>query len=276
MTSTIKKIVGCWCVGRVGVRMPRDSWVRRRPRCTFKVRDRGLRRVPEELRAVVIPRGVALGNRLHAATRPRGSTSRESAHVRIGTRPIPEVRIPVRRRSGRPPSGSTPREEEPPGSPLDARARGPPAGAVWRSVPSARCLEGAVAAPRSATAPRPVHRWPARTTCWPRRQEDRGTGTARSTRPRGAFAHWVPSNGCCPRIYLQKMDTSHATEDFPGDSTGGGQTEDSLSSRCRASTGWARGPRPRSAPPGRPPSAAAGRGRAGRPGPRRSHRPARR
>ena len=49
-----------------------------------------------------------------------------------------------------------------------------------------------------------------------------------------------------------------------------------LSARCRASTGWARGPRPRSAPPGRPPSAAAGRGRAGRPGPQRSRRPARR
>ena len=169
--------------------------------------------------------GHSPGNRLHVDTRPTGSTSCESGHARIGTRPILEARIPVRRRSGRPPSGSTPREEEPLGSPLDARVRGPPAGAAWRSVPSARFLEGGVAAPRSATIPRPVRRWPARTTCWPRRQEDRGTGTARSTRLRGAFAHWVPSNGCCPRIYLQEMDTSHATGDFPGDSTGGGRTE---------------------------------------------------
>ena len=220
--------------------------------------------------------GHCSGSRLHVDTRPTATHSRETAHARIGTRPMPEARIPVRRRSGRPPSGSTPREEEPLGSPLGARVRGPPTGAASRSVPSARFLEGAVAAPRSATVPRPVRRWPARTTCWPRRPEGRGTGTARSTRPRGASACCVPSNRCCPRIYLQKMDTSHATEDFPGDSTGVGRSEDSLSSRCRASTGWARGPRPRSAPPGRPPSAAAGRGRAEPLGPRRSHRPARR
>ena len=49
-----------------------------------------------------------------------------------------------------------------------------------------------------------------------------------------------------------------------------------LSARCRASTGWARGPRPRNALPGRRPTAVADRDRAGRPGPRRSHRPARR
>lgn len=241
-----------------------------------RVRCRGLRCVPDELCAVAIPRGIALGV-VFTSTRDLRRRPCVSQRMRVsGLGPFPK------------------REYRFDGAPADLRQ-----GvlhvkrnlrdhlSVHESVvlqPAQRSgqylrrdsLKAPLQPPRSATVPRPVRRWPARTTCWPRRPEDRGTGTARSTRPRGASACWEPSNRCCPRLYLQKMDTSHATEDFPGDSTGGGQTEDSLSSRCRASTGWARGPRPRSGPPGRPPSAAAGRGRAGRPGPRRSRRPARR